>query len=444
VRVIGSLRGRLLLAGVAGVLLAALASALLLGAAFERAAQRAFDRSLDVDLDTLIGLAEVAPDGRIVLRREPGGERYDRVFSGWYWAVGEGSATRHSRSFWDSADLVVDVPPADGARIYSSTDGPRGQRLRVAGQRVRFAGSAQPQVFAVAGDLSQVRDEVRDFRVLAAIAVAIIAASLLIVIGVQVQFGLRPFQRLAGTLARIRRGEDLRFADAALPREIAPLAEQIDVLLDEHARRVQRARHAAQDLAHALKTPLAVLAADSERDVPDLATHVAAQVARMRTAIERHLAGNLSADGRQRTPVASVVAALLDVLQRVHATRGLHFASDIAPDAVFAGSTEDLEEMLGNLLDNACKWAGTKVSIGADVQGDRLHIRIDDDGPGMDADAASRAVARGVCLDERTSGSGLGLDIVSGVAASYGGELVLDRAATGGLRSTLRLPAAAS
>lgn len=439
-RVAGSLRGRLLLAGIAGVLLAALASALLLGAAFERAAQRAFDRSLDVDLDTLIGLAEVAPDGAIVLRREPGGERYDRVFSGWYWTVGEGAATRHSRSFWDSADLVVDAPPANGTRIYTSTDGPRGQRLRVAGQRVRFAGAAEPQMFAVAGDLSQVRDEVQDFRVLAAIAVALIATTLLIAIGVQVQFGLRPFQRLAGTLARIRRGEDLRFADAALPREIAPLAEQIDVLLDEHARRVQRARHAAQDLAHALKTPLAVLAVESERGGADLAPRVATQVSRMRAAVERHLAGNLAADSRQRTPVAPVVAALFDVLQRVHAARGLQFASDIAADAVFAGSGEDLEEMLGNLLDNACKWARAQVSIAARVDRESLVIAIEDDGAGMDADAARQALERGVRLDERTPGSGLGLDIVSGVAASYGGDLVLDRAEAGGLRATLRLP----
>ena len=439
----GSLRGRLLLAGIAGVLLAALASALLLGAAFERAAQRAFDRSLDVDLDTLIGLAEVAPDGAIVLRREPGGERYDRVFSGWYWAVGEGGSTRHSRSFWDSADLVVDAPPADGSRVYASTDGPRGQRLRVASQRVRFAGAAVAQVFAVAGDLSQVRDEVQDFRVFAATAVAFIAAALLIAIGLQVQFGLRPFQRLAGTLARIRRGEDLRFADAALPREIAPLAEQIDVLLDEHARRVQRARHAAQDLAHALKTPLAVLAMESERGGADLAPRVATQVDRMRAAVERHLVGNLAADSRQRTPVASIVGELFDVLRRVHAARGLQFASDLAADAMFAGSREDLEEMLGNLLDNACKWARSRVSIAARVEHGSLIVVVEDDGPGMDAEAASQAIERGVRLDERTPGSGLGLDIVSGVAASYGGGLALERAGMGGLRAALRLPAGA-
>lgn len=436
----GSLRARLLLAGVLGVLLAALASALLLGAAFERSAQRAFDRTLDDELDTLIGLAQVAPDARVVLRREPSGERYDRIFSGWYWTFGEGDSQRHSRSFWDSADLSIDAPPASGVRTYGNVGGPRGQQLRVAAQRVRFRGAPLPQVFAVAGDLAQVAEEVRDFRVFAAAAVALIATILLIAIGVQVQFGLRPFERLAGTLARIRNGEDLRFSDAELPRELAPLAGQIDVLLDDHARRVQRARNAAQDLAHALKTPLAVLAAESERPGPELATRVAGEVARMRAAVERHLAGNLGADSRQRTPVADVVAGLVAVMQRVHAAKVLRIEHAIAPDAVFAGSADDLEEMLGNVLDNACKWAAAHVSISAAMAQDGLRIVVEDDGPGMDAAAAAHALQRGVRLDEHTPGSGLGLDIVSGIAASYDGTLLLDRGSNDGLRATLVLP----
>ncbi|MBB5209389.1 ATP-binding protein [Chiayiivirga flava] len=433
----GSLRARLLLAGVVGVLLAALASAVLLGAAFERSAQRAFDRTLDEELDTLIGLAEVAPDGRVVLRREPSGERYDRVFSGWYWTVGEGASRRHSRSFWDSAELAVEAAPADGGRLYDTVDGPRDQRLRVVEQRVRFDGALQPQVFAVAGDLAPVAREVREFRLLAALAVALIATILLIAIGLQVQFGLRPFRRLAHTLARIRNGEELRFADAPLPHELAPLGAQIDTLLDDHARRVQRARNAAQDLAHALKTPLAVLAAESERAGPELPRRVTEEVSRMRAAVERHLAGNLGADSRKRTPVAEVSDALLALMRRVHAARGLTLIADVAADAVFAGSADDLEEMLGNLLDNACKWARSEVTLAASLRDDGLCIEVRDDGPGLDADAATHALQRGVRLDQRAPGSGLGLDIVSGIAASYGGTLTLDRAPSGGVCARL-------
>lgn len=436
----GSLRGRLLLAGVVGVVLAALASAVLLGAAFERSAQRAFDRTLDEDLDTLIGLAEVSRDGRVVLRREPSGERYDRVFSGWYWSVGEGDARRHSRSFWDSAELAIADAPADGSRFYGTVDGPREQRLRVAEQRVRFSGAPEAQVFAVAGDLAHVDEEVREFRVLAGVAVALIATVFLVAIGLQVQFGLRPFRRLAGTLERIRNGEDLRFADTTLPRELAPLANQIDVLLDDHARRVQRARNAAQDLAHALKTPLAVLAAESERPGPELPRRVSEEVSRMRAAVDRHLAGNLAADSRQRTPVAAVADDLVAVMRRVHADKALALEVDAATDAVFPGSAEDLEEMLGNLLDNACKWASSRVAVTAAKTADGLRIAVEDDGQGLDEDAATQALQRGVRLDERTPGSGLGLDIVSGIAASYDGRLALERSASGGVRAVLEFP----
>ena len=438
-----SLRGRLLLAGVLGVVLSAAASAVLLGAAFERAAQRAFDRALDDDLDALIGLAQVAADGRVVLRREPSGERYDRVFSGWYWQIGEGKPQQQSRSLWDSADLAIIASAAGGERSYARVDGPRQQQLRVAVQRVRFDRAQSPQVFAVAGDLAQVQAEVADFRWLAAFAVALIAATLLLALLVQVQFGLRPFQRLAATVERIRRGEDIRFGRESLPHEIVPLAAQIDVLLDEHAVRVQRARHAAQDLAHALKTPLAVLTMECERPRPDMATRVADQVARMQVAITHHLAGASAADRRQRTAITPVVDGLLDAMRRIHAARGIAFSADIADEAVFAGSVEDLEEMLGNLLDNAGKWARTQVRIAsAQTTDHHLLVSIEDDGPGMDEAAVQRALQRGVRLDERIPGSGLGLDIVEGMTRNHDGEMLIDRSALGGLRVRLRFPAA--
>ena len=270
-----------------------------------------------------------------------------------------------------------------------------------------------------------------------------IAATLLLALLVQVQFGLRPFQRLAATVERIRRGEDIRFGSESLPHEIVPLAAQIDVLLDEHAVRVQRARHAAQDLAHALKTPLAVLTMECERPRPDMAVRVADQVARMQVAITHHLAGASAADRRQRTAITPVVDGLLDAMRRIHAARGIAFSADIADEAVFAGSVEDLEEMLGNLLDNAGKWARTQVRIAsAQTTDHHLLVSIEDDGPGMDEAAVQRALQRGVRLDERIPGSGLGLDIVEGMTRNHDGEMLIDRSALGGLRVRLRFPAA--
>ena len=438
-----SLRRRLLLAGALGVAVAAGSAAWLLGEAFSRSAQRGFDRRLEDDLDKLVALAEPDATGRVRLAREPADERYDRIFSGWYWAVSQEGATRASRSAWDEAALDPALVSSAPERQFSNVDGPRGQRLRVAAQRVTFSGSGDALAFAVAGDLAPLRDEVRDFRWFAGAAVAVIAAALLAAMGWQVGYGLRPLRRLGDTLERVRAGDEERFDLATLPAEVAPLAAQVNELLDDHARRVQRARHAAQDLAHALKTPLSALALESAARDDDYAARVAVHAARMQAVIARQLAGSFGADTRQRTPVRPVLDALASVMARVHRGR-VQIAVEADPALRFAGSREDLEEMLGNLLDNACKHAASRVRAAAAMHAGGVEIRVEDDGVGLDADQAGRALQRGVRLDERVAGSGLGLAIVQDLAAGYGGTLALERSALGGLLATLRFAAPAS
>lgn len=441
-----SLKWRLLLAGASGVMLAALTGAWLLGAAFERSALGALDRRLGDDLDTLIALVERRDDGRIALRREPVDERYERVFSGWYWAIDLQGAQRVSRSSWDEATWASALTRASAVRQLSQAAGPSDQTLRIASQRIRFSNGGAEAALAAAGDLAEVRAEAREFRVFAAVAIALIALILLLAIACQVGFGLRPLHRVKETLLRLRSGEDVRFEAASLPLEVAPLATQINDLLNEHDRRVSRARHAVHDLAHALKTPLAALALDAQGDNSELARTVSEQVARMRATVDRQLAGGLVADSRQRTPVLPVVAALTRLMKRAHASRPVPIGIDTEVDAtaIFSGSLEDLEEMLGNLLDNACKWAASTVLISSTRVGDGLLIRIDDDGPGLDADQIERAMQRGSRLDEQAPGSGLGLDIVHSLATSYGGSLRLHRSPAGGLRAELILASASS
>lgn len=436
----GSLRRRLLLAGTLGVALAAGCAAWLLGAAFERAAQREFDRRLEVDLDKLIALVEVAPDGRPRLMREPAEERYDRIFSGAYWAVRLGDETRASRSAWDSATLDAMLAVASALRGSRDIHGPRGQRLRTLSQRVRFEGGGEEAVFAVAEDTAPLRREARDFRLFAGLAVAGIAAALLLAMAAQVAWGLRPLRRIGDVLRRLRAGEDVRFGAQTLPSEVAPLAAQVDDLLDEHMRRVERARHAAQDLAHALKTPLAALLLDGERAVPDLPARAVQHARRMQEIVSRRLAGGFAADTRERTPVREVLLALSSVLQRVHPA--LDVQVDAGASLLFAGRIEDLEEMLGNLLDNACRFALRRVRAVALEHEGQLHIEIEDDGLGLAPDQIARVVQRGVRLDEREEGSGLGLAIVQDLAASHGGWLDLIPSAWGGLLARLRFPAA--
>lgn len=435
-----SLRRRLWIAGavtlIAGVILASFA----LGAAFERSAERVLERRLDEDLDRLIALVERDPAlDRYALLREPADERYREIFSGWYWAVADARGLRQSRSGWDQNVLGRALDAARDRRSSLQLDGPRDQPLAVRLQRVRFAnGDVLP--LAVAGSRVEVLAETRDFRLLAGLAMAAIAACLLLAMAWQVRYGLQPLRRIEVALARLRRGETVRFGELDLPAEVAPLGREVDALLDEHARQVERARSAAQDLAHALKTPLAVLQLDAQRPDAGLGQRVLAQVERMQAAVERYLGGPMTVDPRQRCDVRGASLALIALMRQLHRERAPGFTLEVAGTIWFGGSVEDLEEMLGNLLDNACKWARSRVRVRAGIADGRLQLEVDDDGPGLDEAGIAAAPLRGVRLDERVPGSGLGLSIVQSLAVAYGGRLELARSDLGGVSARLELP----
>lgn len=420
--------------------MASLAAAWLLGAAFERAAMGAFERRLADDLVTVIGVVARDGGGGVRLRREPADGRYARVFSGHYWEVGEGATALRSRSLWDFEPVR---PARAGAELaYADLIGPQGQRLRSAERSIRLPGLAEPVRVWVASDQAILRAEVDEFRWLAGVSFAALAAALMLAAGVQVRYGLRPLRGIADTLARVRRGDSQRLDRDRLPTEVQPLAEHLNQLLDHHERMVARARTAAQDLAHALKTPLAVLDAEAQSPTARLPAEVRDQVARMRGVLERHLATGAPADTRQSADLAPALSSLLALMASAHRGRGLGLDDRAASGLRFRGASDDLEEMLGNLLDNACKWARTRVVVAAGRRDDRLWIEVRDDGPGLPEALRASALKRGVRLDERMPGTGLGLAIVQDIAASYGGTLGLAQAPEGGLAARLELPAA--
>ncbi|HQX26188.1 MAG TPA: sensor histidine kinase [Pseudomonadota bacterium] len=435
-----SLRLRLLLAGAVGVVMAAGLGAWLLGSAVDRVLSRDFDRRLDERFAGLVGLLDRGPDGATRLRREPVDEGYSQVYSGIYWQVGSGTSALRSRSLWDTELAHPATPRGTLARVEAQ--GPRGQRLRIAAQSVRLPGSEARVPVRVAIDLAPLQAEVGAFRWYAAAAIAALALVLLALLLAQVGYGLRPLARLQAALARVQRGEQDRLGLERLPAEIEPLGREIDALLDQHEQRVARARQTVQDLAHSMKTPLAVLAAEAERPGARIAAVVGEQAAKLQALVERRLAPALAHDARARTAVAPVVESLLALMQRAHVGRGLAIGFTGAAGLTFAGSREDLEEMLGNLLDNACKWARSRVEVAATAVDAWLCLVVEDDGPGLDAEQAALAFERGVRLDEQVPGSGLGLGIVVGIAQGYGGALALARGATGGLKAELRLPMA--
>jgi signal transduction histidine kinase len=439
-----SMRQRLLLAGGVGLLVLVALSSLLLGMLFERAVRERLDRELERDTLNVIAQLEVNVDGQPQLQAMPGDGRYQRVFSGNYWQLSNdaGDPILQSRSLWDQ---TLPVRPSAGTapdrpEHYDLT-GPLNQPLRARMQQLRLPRAAAPMTLLVASDRSALDAEVVRFRWYVASAITLLAAVWLLTLISQVSFALRPLHTLGRRVERIRRGESERIDTDDLSGDIAPLATELNTLLDHHQRMVQRARTSAQDLAHALKTPLAVLAAETAGDGQHWRDTIHQQGQRMQASVDRYLASGLATHAQQRCELMPVASALLPLMQRLHGSRNVQFHNQINDPALqFGGERADLEEMLGNLLDNAGKWASANVWLQARRDGEVLRIEISDDGPGLPETALETVLQRGVRLDERAQSTGLGLAIVSDIAVSYGGELRLSNRQPG-LHAALSLPA---
>jgi len=331
--------------------------------------------------------------------------------------------------------------------------GPEDQRLRVI-ERTVDLGDDGRYLFAVAGDALEIDDETQGFDRAIAITFVALAVVLLITTMFQVRFGLAPLKRISESLAAIRSGKAERL-EGRFPVEIAPLARETNALIEANREIVERARTHVGNLAHALKTPLSVIVNEATaRGEDPLAAKVREQADVMRDQVQRHLerariAARATVVGTV-TDVAPVVTSLARSMEKIHRDRGIAIDIETPRDTRFRGERQDLEEMVGNLVDNACKWAQSRVAVEVLPERDAaqatatLRVVVDDDGPGLTPAqrALVGAVRRGQRLDETKPGSGLGLSIVVDLAALYGGALTLGTAPIGGLRAELVLPAA--
>jgi signal transduction histidine kinase len=276
---------------------------------------------------------------------------------------------------------------------------------------------------------------------------AIPIALLLIFFGAwHISKGLSPFDRLRARLADMREGKGDRI-EGEYPGEVQPLVNDLNALLDHRERTLKRAQTTAGDLAHGLKTPLAVLSHEAERaraaGQPELAATISQQVERMQKQVDYHLAhARAAASGATpgaRCLVAASADGLIRTLSRIYADSGITIDSTIPPQHAVQAQREDLDEMLGNLLDNACKWTKSRIAVASSDEGDGIVITVDDDGPGLNPDQRELVLQRGVRADEAAPGSGLGLAIVRDIAELHGGSIVLDKSPMGGVRARLRL-----
>jgi signal transduction histidine kinase len=316
---------------------------------------------------------------------------------------------------------------------------------------VGYDESGPRYAFAVAGPLEWLEARVSSFRWRIAAVFALVGLGLVAVSLFQVQFALRPLRAIGRGLAAIRSGDAQRL-EGDLPAEIEPLQVELNALIQSNQDIVDRARTQVGNLAHALKTPLAVIINESRGEDGPLGAKVAHHAEIMRDQVNHYLerarmVARAGAIGRV-TDVEPAVQALKRTLEQIYRDKGVTVAVECPPEARFQGEKQDLEEMLGNLLDNACKWANAEthvvVTLPLPARGmrPRLVITVDDDGPGLTDEQRTKIGKRGMRLDESKPGTGLGLSIVTDLATSYGGKLTLDRAAAGGLRVSLDLPAA--
>jgi signal transduction histidine kinase len=452
-----SLATRLFFSATAWVVVILTITGFALSSVYRNATERAFDRRLNLYLRTLIAevaTPDVPPDRQFQSLGEP---LFELPLSGWYWQITrtdtEKPDVRASRSLWDRKLPKLDERGLDltaaGIRV-AYVDGPEGQNLRMV-ERPIDLGVDGKFLVGVAGDSTEIFDETRSFDYYLGGTFTALGIVLLLTTVFQVRFGLAPLNRISQSIAAIRSGRAERL-EGEFPVEIAPLARETNALIDANREIVERARTHVGNLAHAIKTPLSVIVNEATAHRADpFADKVLEQADVMRDQVAHHLerariAARVTIIGTV-TEVAPAIEALQRTMEKIHRDRGILIEVQADSRARFRGERQDLEEMAGNLVDNACKWAASRVFVEVLVEqpakpgaASMFRIIVDDDGRGLSEAERAQVSRRGQRLDESKPGSGLGLSIVVDLAALYGGSLTLGGAPIGGLRAELLLP----
>nr|WP_314261324.1 HAMP domain-containing sensor histidine kinase [uncultured Devosia sp.] len=444
----GSIAASLFWLSAGWLVVALVATGFLLTDLYSRALDTSLSESLDFQVESLTGsLLETGdPTSSAITLSDP---RFDRPRSGWYWAIRDANGTLYNLS---TSAVGIDMPVLDGERDSRGRrtevlDDAFGTRMRVVERTVTVAPTTYQIV--VTGNLSEILDLVGDFRGQAFIVLGAVGVMLAIMSAIVARFAMRPIDKLSAAIESVREGESVTLG-GTYPREIAPLAEEVNELLRSNAQIIERARNQVGNLAHGLKTPIAVLRNEAASKQGALADVVLGESEKMSTIVATYLerarlAARTSVVGK-KADAAMILERLTRVMRKIHPEVSIAFQASDPNLPWFRGDEADLEEMAGNLLDNACKWSKGQVRVALSSErgetGAMLLVQIEDNGAGLSEEDARKVLRRGVRLDEKTPGTGLGLDIVKELVDVYGGSLELKRAALGGLQVDLRLPTA--
>lgn len=405
---------------------------------------RNFDDGMNYVLTAMIASAEIGPDGEVLFNREPADQRFLEPNSGIYYQIsGKGHEDWRSRSLWDRALRVKPDHQDDAPHIYDSNQFP-GEDLRVMERSIILPGSNTRWMFMVAQAREGLDAQIKTLRSTLFESFALLALGLIVLATLQTLYGLRPLRKVRHEIVRMRGGEKNRVTEP-MPAEVLPMVEELNALLAHNERQAEEARTHAGNLAHALKTPLTVIMNAATAQAPDLGDAVIREATTMRRQVDHHLA-RARAVGRRgaahsRAEVWHSLDAVERAVQRLYPDVRIDMDGDKA--AAVRVERQDLDEMLGNLVENAAKYGGGSVFATVGRVGAMIEILVEDDGMGIPETERTRIFDRGVRLDSGKPGTGLGLAIVRDVAEIYGGSVAMEESEDlGGLMVRLRLPAA--
>ena len=439
-----SINLRLLLAVLLMVLLALPVAGWLLAHHYRTAAVNAFDERLEATLNVVIAGVTYDPLAeQLNYERALGDPRFDHVYSGWYWQItDDANHSVTSRSLWDQR-----LPVLESERVTAHTlPGPRGQQLRVVERDIYLAPLEAPLHVSVAARDDDLREDIQEFQQMLWLGLLGLGALLLGVLALQVRWGLAPLRRMNANLREVEQGRTEQL-ETRLPDELATLAKSMNAVLARDQRLIERGRHTAGNLAHALKTPISVMRLLAKQLPSESRSAWEAELSRIDSAVRHHLArASAAGEGVRFAPVAlqGTLAPLITGLARLAQRRHITLRQTVDSGVRVHMDGQDLQEMVGNLLDNALRWGKSDVHIRLQAQSEMLLLVVSDDGPGMTPQECQAAVQRGKRLDEQRSGSGLGLAIVTDLVTLYHGQMRLQRAESGGLEVVIELPVVAT
>ena len=451
--ILNSLALRLFLSASVWIVFTLFSGGLLLSNVFRESSQKSFEDKLNLFMETLIGASKVDSTSSITVVNELGDPRFFQPYSGWYWQINKSSKTLvRSRSMWDQV-LTKDKRLIGGRAQFINSLGNlndqvkktktqiSSQKLMIIQREISFPGIKEPLLFMVSGNTEEFEKNISRYNNILILSLVILGLGLLLSVFLQVKYGLLPLRKIKNSLFKIRNGDATKLEDS-YPIEVSPLAKEINILLDHNEKIVTRAKTHVGNLAHALKTPIAVINNQNSLKKKDLI--IGSQIQVIENYVNKYLnkartSGIVSAK-KEKINLKVVLEKMIVVFKKVY--------FDVKIDADFptnefkvAANKEDLEEIFGNILENACKWSQKRVLIKIVKENkEELRISINDDGPGLPKKKRLEVFDRGFRLDEQTPGTGLGLNIVKDTLENYSGKVWLEESQIGGLEVNVLFP----